>query len=434
MASVHLARREGDGGFVRTVAIKRLHPLLARDPELVNMLIDEARLTSRIRHINVASTLDVAVGDGEVFVVMEYVDGESLARILEAVRASGRAVPPPIAAAIAKGILSGLHAAHEATGEDGRLLGLVHRDVSPQNVLIGVDGIPRLVDFGIAKAAGRLQTTRKGEIKGKLSYMSPEQVRGREVDRRSDVFAASIVLWEMLSGRRLFDATTEAEAMIAILERPISAPSELGAFVSSDLETILLRGLSRDPDRRYDDARSMALAIDGATKTASEGQIAAWMMSMVGDAVRERSRRAEEIATAASAEGSAVVETSASERPPNAPVPGPTKRRARLVAVAALCVAASLFVFTLKGRRRSPAAETTHPATPSVTVATPTEEARETLPSSTDGKTDVVPVRDAARAHATTSPAKSPRPAGQTCTPPFTVDADGIRKWKAWCR
>src|SRR5262249_30807867 len=162
MATVHFGRLLGPVGFSRTVAIKRLHAHFAADPEFVSMFLDEARLAARIRHPNVVPTLDVVATAGELFLVMDYVPGETLSRLIAASNAQRRWIPLPIAAAMACGVLHGLHAAHEAKSERGAPLGIVHRDVSPQNLLVGTDGVPRVLDFGVAKAAGRLQTTRDG--------------------------------------------------------------------------------------------------------------------------------------------------------------------------------------------------------------------------------------------------------------------------------
>src|SRR5580700_10113505 len=196
MATVHIGRLLGPVGFARTVAIKRLHAHMARNPEFVAMFLDEARLAARIRHPNVVSTLDVVATEGELFVVMEYVPGDSLARLLHAAREAGEPVPLPVAASIMVDVLHGLHAAHEASDERGQPLGLVHRDVSPHNVLVGTDGAAHVIDFGIAKAAGRAQVTREGQLKGKLAYMAPEQLKGgtggSKVDRRADVFGAAV--------------------------------------------------------------------------------------------------------------------------------------------------------------------------------------------------------------------------------------------------
>src|SRR5512142_270923 len=218
MAVVHIGRLLGQAGFSRTVAIKRLHPQFARDPNVVSMLLDEARLAVRVQHPNVVAPLDVLVVQGEVLVVMEYVSGDTLARLQ---RSPANAEHPP-SSAIVTGIicnaLYGLHAAHEAVGENGQPLHIVHRDVSPQNIMVGLDGIARVLDFGVAKAAMRSHCTTDGVVKGKVAYMAPEQIEAREVDRRTDIFAAGIVAWEALSGRRLFSADQAAESIAKILQ------------------------------------------------------------------------------------------------------------------------------------------------------------------------------------------------------------------------
>src|SRR5678816_238661 len=165
MATVHGGRLLGPSGFSRTVAIKRLHPQYAKDPEFVAMFLDEARMAARIRHPNVVPTLDVVARDGELFIVMEFVHGEALSALLRASAARRQAIPSDVVATLACGVLHGLHAAHEATGDRGEPLGVVHRDVSPHNVLVGADGVARVVDFGVAKAAGRAATTRDGQLK-----------------------------------------------------------------------------------------------------------------------------------------------------------------------------------------------------------------------------------------------------------------------------
>src|SRR5271154_2607295 len=225
MATVHFGRLSGAAGFSRTVAIKRLHPPLAKNPEFVAMFLDEARLAARIRHPNVVSTLDVVATEGELFVVMEYVPGESLARLLRAVRTGKEMVPVPIAATIMVGVLHGLHAAHEARDERGEPLRIVHRDVSPHNILVGTDGAAHVIDFGVAKARGRMQVTQQGQIKGKLSYMPSEQLLGNGLDQRADIFAASIVLWEALTGQRLFQGIDDGDVYAKVLLGKVDAPS-----------------------------------------------------------------------------------------------------------------------------------------------------------------------------------------------------------------
>jgi serine/threonine protein kinase len=216
MASVHIGSLTGPAGFRRTVAVKRLHPQYAKDPEFVAMFMDEARLAARIQHQNVVATLDVVASDEELYVVMEYVAGESLARLMRLSACREERVTANVAGAILVGVLHGLHAAHELRDDRGEPLAIVHRDVSPQNILVGADGAAHLIDFGIAKARGRAQVTQEGEIKGKMSYMPPEQLLSREVDRRVDIFAASVVFWEVLTGRRLFQATDPGAILCAL--------------------------------------------------------------------------------------------------------------------------------------------------------------------------------------------------------------------------
>src|SRR5579859_6812309 len=193
MARVYLGRLFGSGGFTRVVAVKRMHRQLSGEPEFVTMFRDEVRLTSRIIHPNVVQTLDVVEDGGEIFLVMDYVHGQSLAELMRQIAHRGQAVPPAVASSIICGVLHGLHAAHEARSENDEPLGIVHRDISPQNILVGRDGVPRVLDFGIAHGAGREHFTREGQIRGKMSYIAPEILRGRGVDARADIYSISVV-------------------------------------------------------------------------------------------------------------------------------------------------------------------------------------------------------------------------------------------------
>ncbi|WP_437337913.1 serine/threonine-protein kinase [Sorangium sp. So ce394] len=288
MATVHLGRQHGSAGFRRTVAVKRLYPQFVRDPELVAMLLDEARVAARIRHPNVVATIDVVSSGGEVLLVMEYVHGESLARLLRAATKDGGAPPPRIACAVLAGALHGLHAAHEATAEDGAPLGLVHRDVSPHNLLVGEDGVARVLDFGVAKSAGRAQITRDGQLKGKLAYMSPEQIAGEPLDRRADVYAAGVVLWETLTGERLFEGRGEALSILRLLQAGVDPPSARRPGVPPELEAITLRALARGPEDRFPTAREMALALEATGLAASTSEVGAWVASLAGEALSQR--------------------------------------------------------------------------------------------------------------------------------------------------
>src|SRR6185369_608614 len=188
------------------VAVKRLHPHLASEEEFIEMFLDEARLAAGIHHPHVVPLLEVGESDSGYYLVMEYIEGDTLARLMARALARAQPIPRPVLVRIILDALAGLHAAHELLDADGNPVQLVHRDVSPQNVLVGVDGSSRITDFGVAHAASRLQNTRADRLKGKIAYMSPEQAHAGDVDRRADVFAMGIILWEVLAARRLFKA------------------------------------------------------------------------------------------------------------------------------------------------------------------------------------------------------------------------------------
>jgi eukaryotic-like serine/threonine-protein kinase len=269
MATVHLGRLVGPAGFTRTVAIKRLHPQFAKDEEFASMFLDEARIAARVRHPNALTALDVVSAKGELYIVMDYIHGESLGKLLR-----GGPVPSSIASAIVTQALLGLHAAHEALDDSGQPLAIVHRDVSPQNVLVGVDGVARVVDFGIAKAASRVHTTQAGKIKGKLSYMSPQQVQSEDVDRRADIFAAGVVLWEAVVGRKLL---ARGDATITRVMQWQGIAGEELALVPPPLRPIVKRALAREPGDRFATAREMALALADAVPPASSMDLGDWV-------------------------------------------------------------------------------------------------------------------------------------------------------------
>jgi serine/threonine-protein kinase len=287
MATVHIGRLLGQVGFTRTVAIKRMHEHCARDPEFVSMFIDEARLAARIRHPNVVPTLDVVALDGELFLVMEFVQGETLARLIRRSTKANLRIAPRVASSVITGLLEGLHAAHEAVGEHGEPLSIVHRDVSPQNVMVGTDGVARVLDFGVAKAANRLQTTRDGQIKGKIEYMAPEQIRGGAVDRRTDVYSAACCLWEMLTGRRLYIADNPVTLWGMVLEGKAEKPSSMNPEVSPDLDAITMRGLDPDPTRRYGTAEQMAIELEQSVGIATPREVGRWVQTLVSKKLRE---------------------------------------------------------------------------------------------------------------------------------------------------
>jgi serine/threonine-protein kinase len=298
MASVHLGRLIGPVGFARTVAIKRLHPHLASNEDFVTMFVDEARLAARIQHPNVVAMLDVVLLPPELFLVMEYVHGESLSRLARAARKRREAIPVRVASAVMIATLHGLHAAHEAKNERGEPMHLVHRDVSPQNVLVGVDGVARIADFGVAKASGRLQSTTDGQLKGKAAYLSPEQVAGDTLDRRTDVYAASVVLWELLAGRRLFHADNALATMRLVMEQKVEPPSQHAPSLPEGLDAVVLRGLASDPEARFSSTREMAIALEEVVAPATAREVGDWVQAVAADELDSRASRVAEIESA----------------------------------------------------------------------------------------------------------------------------------------
>jgi serine/threonine protein kinase len=254
------------------------------------MFIDEARLSARLVHANIVATLDVLLAPGEISLVMEYVHGEALGVLLEKQREFRETVPLRIAVSMIASVLHGLHAAHEATDDANRPLHVVHRDVSPQNVLVGADGVPRMIDFGIARALGRMRSTPNGEIKGKLAYIAPEQLQGAAVDRRADVYGASVVLWETLAGEPLFDAESESALVHRVLHATVPAPSTVNPSVPRAVDEIVLRGLARDVKQRYASALDMANALERAVAPAAQSEVARWIDRLIGDKLRNRAR------------------------------------------------------------------------------------------------------------------------------------------------
>jgi serine/threonine protein kinase len=262
MAELLLARMTGMQSFERHVVIKRIHRVLAEDPRFVQMFLDEARVAASLHHQNIVQVYDVGEQDGEYFFAMEYVHGEDLRTLQATVRADDRQIPIAIVASIVTAAASGLHHAHEQRGPDREPLELVHRDVSLGNILVGYDGSVKLLDFGLARAALRSVKTRTGTLKGKSSYMSPEQCMGKPLDRRSDVFSLGIVLYELATGRRLFKAANEYLSMTAIVAGDIPPPSSHRPDLPRELDEIILRALAQSPDDRFPSADAMRHAIE----------------------------------------------------------------------------------------------------------------------------------------------------------------------------
>jgi serine/threonine protein kinase len=469
MASVHYGRLLGPVGFSRTVAIKRLHPQFAKDPDFASMFIDEARLAARVQHPNVVQTIDVVALPDELFLVMEYVPGESLGRLIRASRAAKKPIPLPIVSAIFCGTLQGLHAAHGATTAEGEPLHLVHRDVSPQNILVGADGVPRVLDFGVAKAVGRLHTTGEGQLKGKLPYMSPEQVADASVDHRTDVYAAAAVLWEALTQRRLFNQDNEAAVIAAVMGHEIEPPSSLAPDVPKELDALCLRGLEADPAKRFASAWDFALALEACVPPATTARVSEWVKALAGEILTQRAEAVQRIESSGSGSG-ASGPVRRSSRPPAAPPPAdgdgqPSQvssisvsssaqrqagGRSRLGYLAG-AAGAVLFLFAVvlfwRGARRDDA--DAHPAAASsASVASPPPPAPERETPS------AAPVASALTSAVVAPPAasSSPRPVSRRrehertaapkssasarsahCDPPYVIDAAGHRQYKPEC-
>jgi serine/threonine-protein kinase len=290
MATVFLARLRGLGGFQRFVAIKRLHPHLQHEQEFVQMFLDEARLAAGIHHPNVVPILEVGATPAGYYLVMEYIEGDTLARLLaRAASVPDAPLPARVAVRVVLDTLAGLHAAHELRDDFGRNLQIVHRDVSPQNVIVGVDGIARITDFGVARAASRLTSTRAGQMKGKLAYMPPEQARGEEIDRRADVFSAGIVLWETLCMRRLFKGETDAETLNRVVVAPIPRLRDHAPQLPQELDDILARALEREREARFASCVDFADAIERAAGAhgllATAREVAAYVQSTMGQEI-----------------------------------------------------------------------------------------------------------------------------------------------------
>jgi eukaryotic-like serine/threonine-protein kinase len=301
MATVYFARALGPVGFRRIVAIKRMHPHFAKDPEFVAMFLDEATLAARIQHPNVVATLDVVAQDGEVAIVMDYIRGEALSGLVRAARTNGAPIPIGVAAALLVGTLNGLHAAHEARSEDGELLGIIHRDVSPPNILVGLDGLPRIVDFGVAKAVSRIDVTREGQFKGKIRYAAPEQlIRSARkgdgsLDRRVDIFAAGALFWELLAGRRLFQGDDDFATIGLVIRAEVPPFAPIRPDVPPALEEVVRRSLEREPEMRFATAEEFALAIENATPIASPRVVAEWVKSLAAEVLAQRDARVKEL-------------------------------------------------------------------------------------------------------------------------------------------
>ena len=293
MATVWAARQKGSRGFQKTVAIKTMLPTLSDDPQFEQMFLDEAALAAKIHHPNVAEILDLGEQDEILYLVMEWVDGEALSIVHKAARKNNTQLPLRIALRVGVQACAGLHAAHELHDENDVPLLLVHRDVSPQNILVTYDGIVKLVDFGVAKAVGRAGgETTAGQLKGKVPYMSPEQTRGGNVDRRTDIFAMGIVLYKLTTGLHPFLGENDLITMRNIITRPVLPPRVKNPSFPQELDQVLVKCLQKDPDKRYQTMVELGNALERALNSmgVADDDIGGFVRTLMGD--RGAKRRA----------------------------------------------------------------------------------------------------------------------------------------------
>ncbi|MGZ3426926.1 MAG: protein kinase domain-containing protein [Polyangia bacterium] len=263
MAEIFLARVSGLPGFQKMVVIKRILPQLATKTDFVEMFLDEARIAATLQHPNVVQMYDVGVVDGNYFIAMEYLHGEDVRSLSRTLHRQDKKLPLEHALNIAIGVASGLHYAHEKVGFDGTPLEIVHRDVTPQNIIVTYDGAVKLLDFGIAKASNRFGETRFGTLKGKVPYMSPEQCRGEPLDRRSDIFSLGIMMYELTLGKRLYQGKSDFEVLKQIVEGTVTPPHELDPAYPPELEKIVMRALEKEKDKRHQTARDIQEELEG---------------------------------------------------------------------------------------------------------------------------------------------------------------------------
>lgn len=381
MATVYLGRLAGAGGFERRVAIKILHPHLAEDPSTRASFLDEARLAASIRHPHVVPVIDV--GDEPetgTFLVMEYIEGCDLSALLKAAGKARRWVPRGVALRIVMDLLAGLEAAHGQRDPQGNPLHLVHRDVSPHNLIIGRDGVARLTDFGIAKAEGRMAQTRTGQLKGKLSYMPPERLKGirdagatsEESDHRGDLYAAGVVLWETLTGARLFRGRDDFDVLKKVMDAPVDPPSVRREDVAA-LDEVVMHSIEREPDARFSSAKQMREALEQLSENvggvATPEEVREFLVDVCGARLGEQRDAIDEAIS--------LLESTATPKP---------KERTKLWPVLALVAVVGLMAVAVQyGRGLDDPDETTiaSPAAPTIPVE-PDEPVVEDPPANVD--------------------------------------------------
>ena len=298
MAELFLARERGLAGLERLVVVKRILPHLADQPSFVEMFLREARIVARLSHPNVVQIYELGQQDRSYHIAMEYIHGSTVREMLLLAQKGGRTMPLDVTVSVVDQACRGLHAAHELKDLDGQELGLVHRDISPHNLMCTTAGHVKLLDFGVAKStSANVEATYSGNLKGKFAYLSPEQCRHEPLDRRSDVFAMGIVLWEMLTMRRLFKRKTELDMMQAVIEGKVPPPSRFREEVPEAIGEVVYKALATDRDERYDSAKAMRLDLLEAARRSGiepdEGRVADFLEGVAGETLAERRQTVE---------------------------------------------------------------------------------------------------------------------------------------------
>jgi serine/threonine protein kinase len=426
MGHVWSAVRIGDFGFRRTAAIKVMREELAREPGFRRMFLDEARLASRISHTNVVEVLDLGEAEGgTLFQAMALVEGDSLARLERTARERATTVEPCVVARITSDVLRGLHAAHELRSEEGQLVEFVHRDVSPQNILVGLDGVAKITDFGVAKAAGANATTSRSGPKGKVAYMAPEQFLGEHVDRRCDVFAVGVVLWELLTALRMPTDPASIAAGTAIPH-----PCEVVADAHRPLADVAMRALAHEREERFATAEEMADAIEREAHAAglvlSSKSVAAWVAELAGDHIKQQ-RDGTEAQLARTHVGTAWAEGAGTTKVD--PRTLGRQRRSPYATVGALLVAVAVIVYAGRAVMRSRGAQ---PPVETTATALATRPAAADPPPS-EASAAALPRKTASAIPEETSPApgaSAPRPRGRGTArpqrPPASASATSV--------
>ena len=293
MARIYLARQRGPEGVEKQVVVKRILPHLAENEDFVRMFLDEARIAARLNHPNIVQIFDLGAQDDSFFIAMEYIHGEDLRRVWKKADRAGTPIPVPLVCRIITEACAGLDYAHKRTDGNGKPLGIVHRDISPQNILLTFEGRVKVVDFGIAKAADQATVTRSGVLKGKYSYMSPEQAAGQKVDCRSDIFALGVVLYELLTCNRLFKRPSDMATLQAVGECDIPPPSQVNPRVPKDLDALVMKALTRRPEERYAEAVQLQRALEEwlvGHPASSSAHVAEFMKNLYAARLAEEAR------------------------------------------------------------------------------------------------------------------------------------------------